>query len=155
MYCTAIFYLVFPGFFEGISQMWNHKSYLLFIVILKKKHILKGSLVRKRHCIMIRDRLRTLSNTNELLYCSCYCFFNRVLNTPLMMTVARYWESFSSKTKILFSVISKKDTINIYSWQYGSTYNMNVGLNEKKISSCLKHQTEKTTAVEWNEDMNI
>ena len=135
--------------------MWNHKPYLLFIVILKKKHILKWNFVRKRHCIKIRDRLRTLSNTNELLYCSCYCFFNRVLNTPLMMTVARYWESFSSKTKILFSVISKKDTINIYSWQYGSTYNMNVGLNEKKKSSCLKHQTEKTTAVEWNEDMNI
>ena len=52
-------------------------------------------------------------------------------------------------------ILAKKKTIYIYSWQYGSTYNMSDGPNEKKMSSCLKNQTEKTTVVEWNEDMII
>ena len=48
----------------------------------------------------------------------------------------------------------QKDTINIYSWQYGSTYNMNDDLNKKKMYLYLKNQTEKSTVVEWNESMN-
>ena len=72
-----------------------------------------------------------------------------------MMVVARYWESISNKTKFLFSVLEEKTIINIYSWQCGNIYNVNDGPNEKKMSSCLNNQTEETSVVEWNEDINI
>ena len=34
--------------------------------------------------------------------------FDRFLNAPMMMAVARYRESFFNKTKILFSILANK-----------------------------------------------
>ena len=58
--------------------------------------------------------------------------FYRVLNTPLIMTVARHWESVSTKTKILFSVLAKK-TQSLFILDNGNTYKMNDGTNEKSV----------------------
>ena len=64
--CTAILYIAFLGFFEVVTQMRIHNSYLSFFnAILRKKQILKGSLVRKIHYIMIKDKFRTLRNIND------------------------------------------------------------------------------------------
>ena len=139
VYCTAILYLAFPGFFEGFSQIWTHNLYLPFYFNSREK-ILKVS-------------IRSMT-TVPILKKSLF-MFSRVLNTFLMMVVARYWESISKKTKFLFSVLEEKTIINIYSWQCGNIYNVNDGPNEKKMSSCLNNQTEKTSVVEWNEDINI
>ena len=67
-----------------------------------------------------------------------------VLNTSLMMTVARYCYSISNpiKQNLCFCL------------DYGSNYKMNENSNEK-MSSCLKKQTKKTNVIKWNEDMNI
>ena len=65
------------------------------------------------------------------------------------MTVVRYWDSISNKTKIC-----KKETIDIFLDNIGSNYNTNDGLNEK-MTLCLKSKSEKTTVVKWNEGMNI
>ena len=58
--------------------------------------------------------------------------FNRVLNTPLMMTVAGYGDNLSNKTKILFSILAKKTQSILFLDNYSSTYYTNDGLNEKK-----------------------
>ena len=65
VYCTAILYIAFPGFLKEINQMWSYNSFSLYIVILKKNQILKGSLVRKKYCIMIRGKFMALSKTND------------------------------------------------------------------------------------------
>ena len=59
-----------------------------------------------------------------------------VLNTSLMMTVARYCYSISNpiKQNLCFCL------------DYGSNYKMNENSNEK-MSSYLKKQTKKTTVV--------
>ena len=77
LYCTTI---VFPTFFEGISQneylykwkpllnklaMWTHNSYLTFYCNSSEKQFLKGVLVRKCHHIMIRGKFRTPSNISD------------------------------------------------------------------------------------------
>ena len=73
---------------------------------------------------------------------------NRVLNTPLTVTVTWYWSSVSNKTKISFSILAKKTqstfcldnmpvpTIQMIAWI-------------KKMSLYLKNQTESTAVVEW------
>ena len=64
-----------------------------FIVILKKNQILMVSLVRKRYCIMIRSIFMTLPKRNEggkSCILTRNSMFYRILNTPLMMTAARY-----------------------------------------------------------------
>ena len=69
-----------------------------------------------------------------------------------MVNVARYWESISNKTKILFGAFAKK-TQSTFGLDNDSTYETNDGPNEKKIRSLsLKNPTEK---IEWNEDMNM
>ena len=73
--------------------------------------------------------------------------FKWVLNTPLLMVVAGYRDNLFNKTKVLFSVLAKKTQSILFLDSYGSTYDMNDGLN-KKMYSCLKNQVEKTTAVE-------
>ena len=76
------------------------------------------------------------------IYAKGFIKFYRVLNTPLMMTVARHWESVFTKTKILFSVITKK-TQSTFILDNGKTYKMNDGTNEKSVflfeKSNIKH----------------
>ena len=60
VYCTAILYLAFPGFFERITSYLN----LLFCCNSQEKQILKESLTRKSHCVMIRGEFRNLSIIN-------------------------------------------------------------------------------------------
>ena len=67
--------------------------------------------------------------------------FDWVLNTPLMMTVARYLEKISNKTEILFLL---RKAHSIFILDNGSTYKLNRDPNEI-VHSCLKNQTEKTT----------
>lgn len=87
VYFTAILYLVFPEYFERIDQngyskkdksffkytvneicqrnINSYNSYFSSIVILKKKQIWKGNLIRKSHCIMNRGDEGALSNIND------------------------------------------------------------------------------------------
>ena len=85
--------------------MQTHHSYLPFYWNSQEKQFLKGILGRKRHCIMIRDKFRTLSNISHgaivqkksraksrylFLQKSASHRLDRVLNAPLMITIARY-----------------------------------------------------------------
>ena len=49
---------------------------------------------------------------------------------PLIMTVARYWESIPNKTEILFSVLAKKTQLTLV-LDNNRTYEMERGANEK------------------------
>ena len=77
--CTVQQYLVFPGFFEEINQngySYKSKSFKLYEVITsislaQEKQILRGTLVRKSYCIMIRDYFRNPSNISNRAK-SCY-----------------------------------------------------------------------------------
>ena len=86
-----------------------------FLLQFLRKNIFKGTLVRKSYCIMNRGKFRTLSKGNDGAKNRYVCIltrssimFVRVLNMPLMMTVAKYWESTSNKTKMLYSILAKK-----------------------------------------------
>ena len=94
--------------------MQAHHSCLPFYCKSLEKQFWKGILGRESHCIMITDKFRTLSNICHGAFVrkmstikSCCLFLQKslsqmlgwVLNTPLMMTVARCWESISNKTK--------------------------------------------------------
>ena len=59
-----------------------------------------------------------------------------------MMTVTRYWEIFSNKTKILFSILAKK-TQSTFILDNGSSYNMNDDQNEKYVFILEKSNREK------------
>ena len=78
--------------------------------------------------------------------------FYRVLNASLVMTVARHWESVSTKTKVLFSVLIKK-TQSTFVLVKGNTYKMNDSTNEKSV--ILFDKSKNTAIVEWNEDTTI
>ena len=71
-----------------------------------------------------------------------------------MISVARHWWSISNKTKILFSVIDKKtqSTFILDNMAVPTIWMMKL---MKKMFLCLKHEADATTAVEWNEGMNI
>ena len=91
----------------------------------------------KSPCIMIRANSETwqtlVKERNPLsIYVKGFIRVYRVLNTPLMMTVARHWECVSTKTKILFSVLTKK-TQSTFILDNGNTYKMNDGTNEKSV----------------------
>ena len=132
--------------------------FLGFFAILKKKQILEEGWLEKvtvswsetnsEPCQTLMKELKVVTFlTKDSI------MFDSVLNTPLMMTVARYWEGISNKTKILFSV-HPKNAISSYSLQHGSIYNINDGQDEKNVF-VLENQTDKTTVVEWNEGLNI
>ena len=59
-----------------------------------------------------------------------------------MMTVTRYWEIFSNKTKILFSILAKK-TQSTFILDNGSSYKMNDDQNEKYVFILEKSNREK------------
>ena len=54
-----------------------------------------------------------------------------------MMAVARYWESISNKTEVLFSVLDE-ETQATFTLDHGNTYKMNDGLNQKFFLRALK-----------------
>ena len=64
-----------------------------------------------------------------------------------MMAVARYWESISYKTKILFSILTEK-TQSTFILDNGSNFKINNSLNENMTSS-LKNLTEKWGMKAW------
>ena len=118
--------------FEGIRQ----NGYLDIIKSFVKKNWLCGfityifdfSIFQEKvdfggHCIMIRGEFRTLSNINDRaerrhqFWLKKLNHFWQASNTPQMMTVARYWESISNKTKILLGVLAKR-RITMYSWEW-------------------------------------
>ena len=109
-----------------------------------------GILVRKSHCMIFKPciKVRNLSNISDGAFVqkqstamSCYPFlqkppsqmFGQVLHTPLMMNVAKYRESVSNKTEILFSVLAKRAQ-SILTLDNGSIYKIDDGPNEKNIS---------------------
>ena len=72
-------------------------------MIVKKKQDFKRTLVRKNNCVMIRGTFRTFSNINNGAFVRKHStdkkplptfappeMFEWVLDTPLMMAVARY-----------------------------------------------------------------
>lgn len=67
MHCAAVLYIAFPGFF--LKELTKCEvvitPVLLFVAIIEKKQILKGSLFRKIRFIMIRDEFRTPSKRND------------------------------------------------------------------------------------------
>ena len=62
--------------------------------------------------------------------------FDRVLNMPLMMTDARYWQRFSNKIKycLAYSLIRHSQHLFLTIWQY---------LQYEWWPKCMKNQTEK------------
>lgn len=71
-----------------------------------------------------------------------------------MISVARHWWSISNKTKILFSLIDKK-TQSAFILDNMAVPTIWMMTLMKKMFLCLKHETDATTVVEWNEGMNI
>ena len=73
VYRTAILYLAFPTFFEWISQngyLHKCKSLLKKLTLwTQEEKLLKGSLVRKSLCIMIRGKFRNDQTSVMELLC--------------------------------------------------------------------------------------
>ena len=80
---------------------------------------------------------------NKQKACLAKSFFmlDGVLNMSLVLTVAGYWESISSKAKILFNVFAKK-TKSAFILDNGSNYKINDGPNEKTVFVLEKSNRE-------------
>ena len=69
--------------------------------------------------------------------------FDRVLNMPLMMTDARYWQRFSNKIKILLSILANKtQSTFVLDNMAVPTIWMMTQMHEKS--------NRETTVAEWN-----
>ena len=79
----------------------------------RKKQTLKGILVRKK--TLSWSEMNSGAYQKRMTEVRVVTYFDKklhhvcmVLNTPLMMAVARNWESTSNKTKILFRILANK-----------------------------------------------
>ena len=113
--------------------IWTHN--FLFIVILQKKNwfwrkfrLEKVSVLwleeNSEPCQISMMKLKAVTYFDKQLLTVWQC------STPLMVTVARYSEGISNKTKILFRVPDKK-TKSTFILDNSSNYKINYGPNEK------------------------
>ena len=106
---VRFFYCLWKVFHSSFLSSYFHHSYYNS----EENLFMKGILVRKSHCIMIREEFRLLSNINDEAE-SCYLFWQKALSWlmgskyGLMMNVAKYSGSISNKTEVMLSVLAKK-----------------------------------------------
>ena len=72
------------------------------------------------------QQLKTTTHFFKKLHQRCFACV-----TPLIMNVARYWESIPNKTEILFSVLAKKTQLTLFLLDNNRTYEMKSRTNEK------------------------
>ena len=68
-----------------------------------------------------------------------------------MVNVARYWESISNKTKILFGAFAKK-TQSTFGLDNDSTYETNDGPNEKKNTLFVPEKSNRENWMKWRHE---
>ena len=72
---VQFFYCLWKVFHSSFLSSYFHHSYCNS----EENLFMKGILVRKSHCIMIRDEFRSLSNINDEAE-SCYLFWQKALS---------------------------------------------------------------------------
>ena len=77
--------------------------------------------------------------------------FDWDLNALQMVNVARYWESISNKTKILFGAFAKK-TQSTFGLDNDSTYETNDGPNEKKNTLFVPEKSNRENWMKWRHE---
>ena len=110
---------------EAQSQMYGQKQ--LFRGVLRKtscESIQKTSMMELL-CKNIQQ-LKTTTHFFKKLHQRCFAGV-----TPLIMNVARYWESIPNKTEIPFSVLAKKTQLALVLLDNNRTYEMKSRTNEK------------------------